>query len=293
MKFGLMAPYMQGPVEDPDYAVAFARLAEEMGFESVWVVDHVVMCPAYASRYPYSATGRSPFHEDVVQPDPLVWLTHVGAATRRIRLATGILILPQRNPVVLAKTLATMDRLCGGRLLLGIGVGWVREEAEAVGVPFEERGRRTDEYIEAMRARWRTDRSTYQGEFVRFRDVVSRPKPVQPGGVPIHVGGHSRAAARRAGRLGDGFYPLGVSGQALVELCKLMQEEARAAGRDPARIEISCVGDFKPATARAYAELGVARVVVSPPTGDLAKLRDALAKFRSEVIEPFGGEEKR
>jgi probable F420-dependent oxidoreductase len=289
VKFGIMAPYMQAPLEEPDYAVAFARLAEEMGFESLWVVDHVVMCPDYRSRYPYHPSGRSPFHEDVVQPDPLIWLSHVAAATERIRLATGILILPLRNPVVLAKVLATLDRLSRGRLLLGIGVGWVREELEAVGIPFEERGRRADEGIEAMRELWRSDRSSYEGAFVRFRDVVSRPKPVQPGGVPIHVGGHSRAAARRAGRLGDGFYPLGVAGEEFAELRKTMEEAARACGRDPSAIEITCVGDLRAETARSWAGAGASRMVVSPPTGDLDALREVLAEFRDGVIEPLGG----
>jgi probable F420-dependent oxidoreductase len=287
VNFGIMAPYVMAPLEEPDYATAFAQLAERSGFESLWTVDHVVMCPEYDSKYPYSPTGRSPFHADVVQPDPLIWLAHAGAATTRIRLATGILILPLRNPVVLAKTLASLDRLTRGRVLLGIGVGWVREEAEAVGVPFEQRGRRTDEYIEAMRVLWRSDRSSYAGEFVRFHDVVSRPKPVQPGGVPIHIGGHSEAAARRAGRLGDGFYPLGVGGKDLAVLLEVMRKSAREAGRDPSAIEVTCGGDMKRETAEAAAAAGATRLVVSPPTGDLAALPGALERFRREVIEPL------
>ncbi len=287
MKFGIMAPYRMAPLEEGEYAVAFARLAEELEFESVWVVDHVVMCPEYESRYPYDPSGRSPFHADVVQPDPLVWLSYVAAATRRIQLATGILILPQRNPVVLAKTLASLDRLSGGRLLLGMGVGWVREEAEAVGTRFSDRGRRADEAIEAMRALWREPLSSYHGEFVRFDGVVSRPKPVRDGGPPIIVGGHSRAAARRAGRLGDGFYPLGMVGDELASLCDLMAETARAHGRDPAAIELTCLGALDAASARGCAERGVDRMLVSSPTGDLKALRPALEKFRDEVIRPF------
>jgi probable F420-dependent oxidoreductase len=275
------------PLEEGEYAVAFARLVEELEFESVWVVDHVVMCPEYESRYPYDPSGRSPFHADVVQPDPLAWLSYVASATRRIRLATGILILPQRNPVVLAKTLASLDRLSGGRLLLGVGVGWVREEAEAVGTSFSNRGRRADEAIEAMRALWREPLSSYHGEFVRFDSVVSRPKPAREGGPPIIVGGHSRAAARRAGRLGDGFYPLGVAGDELASRCELMAETARAHGRDPAAIEITCLGTLDAASAGACAERGVDRMLVSSPTGDLKALRPALEKFRDDVIRPF------
>ena len=176
-----MAPYQLGPLEEGGYAVAFAQLAEELGFESLWVVEHAVMCVDYQSSYPYDPSGRSPFSSEVIQPDPLIWLAHVAAATRRICLATGILILPQRNPVVLAKAL-----------------GWVREEAEAVGTCFDDRGRRTDEYIEVMRTLWREPVASFQGEFARFERVVSRPVPLQQGGVPIIVGGHSRAAACRA-----------------------------------------------------------------------------------------------
>lgn len=287
MKFGIVAPYLMGPLEDGAYAAEFGRLAEEMGFESVWAVDHVVMCPGYESRYPYAPSGRSPFHENVVQPDPLVWLTWLAASTRRIRLATGILILPLRNPVVLAKTAASLDRLSDGRLLLGIGVGWVREESEAVGADFATRGLRCDEYIEAMRALWREPVSSFEGSSVRFEEVVSRPKPVRPGGVPIIVGGHSPAAARRAGRLGDGFYPLGVEGDELRGLLELMRESARQCGREPSSIEVTCVGTMEPAACEAWAELGVDRLLVSPPTGDLAELRDVLGDFRDRVITRF------
>jgi probable F420-dependent oxidoreductase len=287
MKFGIMAPYMMGPVEDGAYAAGFAQLAEESGFESVWVVDHVVMCPDYGSRYPYSPDGRSPFHADVVQPDPLIWLTWAAAATSRIRLGTGILILPIRNPVVLAKAVASLDRLSGGRLLLGIGVGWVREEFEAAGADFATRGRRTDDAIEAMRALWREPLSSHAGEFARFEEVVSRPKPASAEGVPIHVGGHSVAAARRAGRLGDGFYPLGVQGEALAELLAEMAASAREAGRDPSAIEITAVGSLEHEVAQGYADLGVNRMCISPPTGDLDVLRPVLEKFRSEVIDPL------
>jgi probable F420-dependent oxidoreductase len=282
-----MAPYMQAPIEDGAYAAAFGQLAERRGFESVWAVDHVVMCPDYASKYPYSPSGRSPFHEDVVQPDPLQWLGHVGAVTQHIKLATGILILPLRNPVVLAKTVASLDRLTGGRVLLGIGVGWVEEEAAAVGVSFADRGRRTDEAIEAMRALWREERSSYHGEYVSFRNVVSRPKPAQQGGVPIHVGGHSPAAARRAGRLGDGFYPLGVVGEELAALRNVMADAAVKAGRDPAAIEITCVGDARPETAHGYAKLGVTRMLISPGTGNLERLDAQLEAFERDVIEPL------
>ena len=148
------------------------------------------------------AGGRN----DIPLPDPLIWMAFVAAATTRIKLATGILILPQHNPVLAAKQIATLDHLSRGRILLGIGVGWLQEEFAALGVPFAERGARTDEYIVAMRELWSADKPTFKGRFVAFEGAYCRPQPVNKS-VPIIVGGHSEAAARRAGRLGDGFFP--------------------------------------------------------------------------------------
>ena len=285
MKFGVIAPYAVSPVESPQHAVAFARLAEDCGFESLWTVDHVVMASEYRSVYPYDPSGRSPFHAHVAQPDPLVWLAYVAAATTRIRLATGVLILPQRNPLVLAKQAATLDRLSSGRLELGIGVGWVKEEADAVGVRFDDRGRRTDEYIEAMRALWSQDEATYHGRTVRFDRVVSEPRPVQAGGVPIVVGGHSKAAARRAGRYGNGFYPLGVDADRLAGLLDVMRTEARACERDPEAIELTLLGAPALASAESLRALGAGRVVIAALEGDLGRLRQMLEAFRMDVIE--------
>jgi probable F420-dependent oxidoreductase len=150
---------------------------------------------------------------------------------------TGVIILPQRNPVVLAKQVATLDYMSGGRLELGVGVGWLKEELAAVGVPFERRGKRTDEYIGAMRSLWMGDGASFTGEFVKFRDVSCNPKPMT-GSVPIIVGGHSKAAARRAGRLGNGFFPSIGSQVDTIPQFDVVRREAEAAGRDPAAIEM-------------------------------------------------------
>jgi probable F420-dependent oxidoreductase len=285
MHFGITAPYRQGPLETGEYAAGFARLVEAAGFESLWAVEHVVMCVDYESTYPYDPSGRSPFGADTVQPDPLIWLSFVSAATTRLRLGTAVLILPQHNPVILAKSVASLDRLSNGRLLLGIGVGWVKEEAVAVGASFHDRGRRANEYIRAMRTLWREPVARFEGEFVRFSGVVSEPRPVRPGGVPIHVGGHSHAAARRAGSLGDGFYPLGVDPERLGGLLGVMEEAARGAGREPSTIEITCSGPARPDLAARYRDAGADRMVVFPPTGDLEKLRGFLDGFRRDAIE--------
>ena len=284
MKFGVIPPYGISPLECGDFAVAFAQMAERYGFESIWVVEHVVMAVDYVSVYPYDPSGRSPFTADVPQPDPLVWLSYIAAATRRIRLATGILNLPQRNPLILAKEVASLDRLSGGRLELGIGIGWVREEAAAVGTSFDNRGRRTDEYVEVMRSLWREPVASFKGEFVNFERVVSQPKPLQAGGVPIVVGGHSRAAARRAGRLGNGFYPLGVSLEKLAALRHTMAESARQHGRDPSSIEITCLGCPDLQSAERYASLGVHRMVIAAKDHDLHALDGALGRFADAVM---------
>src|SRR5437868_12449990 len=181
MKFGVMFANV-GPYVEPDMAAAFGRIAEEHGIESLWAVEHVVVPADYQSEYPYSSSGRMPGPEESPIPDPLIWLTWVGAATTTLRLATGILILPQRNPAILAKELATLDVLSGGRVELGVGVGWLREEFDALGVPFAQRGRRTDEYVDVLRRLWREAETSYDGTFTRFAPLKSYPKPASEHG---------------------------------------------------------------------------------------------------------------
>ncbi|MBT6977359.1 MAG: LLM class F420-dependent oxidoreductase, partial [Rhodospirillaceae bacterium] len=175
---------------EPDRAVEFCQVAERVGFTFAVTIEHVVLPTNYNSTYPYSPTGKLPGDHTTPLPDPLVWMTHVAARTERLRFMTGVLILPQRNPLVLAKQLATMDYMSGGRMELGIGVGWLEEEFDALGVPFARRGKRTDEYIEAMRALWATDDAAYHGEFVNFDAMNCNPKPIQAE-LPITIGGHS------------------------------------------------------------------------------------------------------
>ena len=206
MKFGLR--YCNtGRYVDPARAIELMQAAEAAGFESAWTVEHTVIPRGYQSAYPYTTDGRLPGGEgDFLLPDPLIWMAYVAAATTRIKLATGILILPQHNPVIVAKQVATLDHMSNGRILLGIGVGWLKEEFDAIGAAFENRGRRTDEYIAAMRELWSADAPNFAGRYVSFKDAFMRPKPVNRA-VPIIIGGHTEAAARRAGRLGDGFFP--------------------------------------------------------------------------------------
>ena len=282
MKFGVTFANV-GPYVEPDMAAAFGRIAEEHGIESLWAVEHVVVPADYQSQYPYSSSGRMPGPEESPIPDPLIWLTWLGAATTTLRLATGILILPQRNPVILAKELATLDRLTGARLELGVGVGWLQEEFDALGVPFERRGSRTDEYIDVLRRLWREPETAYDGTFTRFAALRSFPKPASAGGPPIHIGGHTNAAARRAGRIGDGFFP-GRTGDELAGLLDEMRKAAVEAGRAPDQIEITSGGALDLDAVKKAADLGVARYIVPPLGFDLETLRANLGKFAENVM---------
>ncbi len=262
MKFGIR--YCNtGRYTDPTRAVELVQAAEATGFESAWTVEHTVIPASYQSAYPYTTDGRLPGGEgDFVLPDPQIWMAWVAAHTTTIKLATGILILPQHNPVICAKQVATLDSMSGGRVLLGVGVGWLKEEFEALGVPFAERGARTEEYIHALRALWTMDRPTFEGRFVKFKDAFMRPKP-KNGTVPIIIGGHSKAAAARAGRVADGFFP---ARGASPELLAIVRDAAEKAGRDPASIEITASMPDDPTMLPAMAAAGISRVLV-PVTG--------------------------
>jgi probable F420-dependent oxidoreductase len=285
MKFGLaFANTMQFSTREG--LVELAQGAVRAGFESLWTVEHVIYPDGYESTYPYDPSGKMAMAAKTPLPDPLVWLTWVAAVTTELRLGTGILILPQRNPIVLAKVLGTLDDLSGGRVELGIGVGWLREEFDALGIPFERRGARTDEYIETMRVLWDGDHAEYHGEFVDFSGISSNPKPPR-GRVPIHIGGHTRKAAERAGRIGDGFFP--GTGE-LGDLIDIMHQAAADAGRDPDSIEVTgfdpgVLGDDPVGAVQALADRGVDRIPL-PVFLFLNDTADSLMAFAEKVILP-------
>ena len=239
MTFGVVLPPQSGRSADPEWVLAFARRAEELGFDEISVVEHTVVIANTASRYPYAASGRSPLADDCPLPDPLELLAFVAGATTRLGLATGVLVLPNQHPVVLAKRLATLDRLSRGRLRICLGLGWMREEIEACGGDFDRRGPLADEAIAAMRALWRGSGAVdFHGATYAFKGAHSWPKPCRLGGVPLYIGGHSKAAARRAGRLGDGFQPLGLVGDELSAAIAVVHDEARRVGRDPGEVAL-------------------------------------------------------
>lgn len=283
LKFGVVAPVAAGVTADPHWMAAFARHVESCGFESIVAVEHTVLATHYDSVYPYDPSGRVELEPDCPVPDPLDLLSFLAAHTDRLELATGVLVLPNHHPVVLAKRAATVDALSNGRLRLCVGVGWLREEIEACGTDFSSRGRRADEQLAVLRALWgeSPDGVTHRGEFFQFSNVVCNPKPDAARHLPLHIGGHSKAAARRAGQLGDGFQPLGVAGAQLAELLALMRDEALAAGRDPAGIELTLghsVSKIDAGRAERLAAQGAARVVLAmPPVQDLDQARDELS----------------
>lgn len=281
MKFGLA--YNTGYHGlDPERMVAVARHAEACGFESFYLPEHIVL-------YPGAALGSVEIDPTVPIADPLDCLAFVAAATDRILLGTGVLLLPYQHPVVLAKRLATIDTLSMGRMrLLTVGLGSLPGEAAALGVDFASRGRRADEAIDILRLLWAGDENgvSFAGEFFSFSSVCSYPKPFEASTLPIHVGGSSRAAARRAGRRGDGYFP----GGALPPTERLAQVEVmRAAtieaGRDPDLLDYTRWGSHELTLegVQARAEQGVTRLVVAAPAAELDEQRDVLSDFADRV----------
>lgn len=283
LKVAVVAPVGAGVTADPNWMASFARHLEGCGFESIVAVEHTILVTRYDSVYPYDSSGRVGLSADCPVPDPLDLLAFLAGHTEHLGLATGVLVLPNHHPVVLAKRAATVDALSGGRLRLCVGVGWLKEELEACGAAFDSRGRRADEQLAVMRALWadRPDGISHHGEFFHFDDAMCYPKPLARQHLPIHIGGHSRAAARRAGRFADGFQPLGVAGAELASLLTLMRDEAAAAGRDPAGLEVSLghlVTKIDADRAGRLADQGADRLVLAmPPITDIEQAKDELS----------------
>jgi probable F420-dependent oxidoreductase len=272
---GLFGPNM-GACATPDGAAAAAALAEELGYDSLWLGEHVV---APSPRVP-----PSPVEPEYPLLDPLVTLGFMAAATKRLLLATGIIILPQRNPLVLAKELATLDVLSRGRLVFGLGVGYLEPEMRAIGVPMDGRGTRADEYLAAMRSLWADEAPAYRGRYVEFEGVDAHPRPVQSP-IPVVVGGHSRAAHRRTVRHANGWYGFALDREATVRNLDSLREEARTAGRDMGEltITVSPTERLDPDVVRDYAELGVDRLAILPPGGFRANADYPLSKLEDFV----------
>jgi probable F420-dependent oxidoreductase len=277
MKFGLFGINF-GPCAWPDVAIRVAQAAETAGLESVWTGEHVVL--------PDPQVPPSPVPPNVPMLDPAVALAFVAGATQRIRLGTGIIILPQRNPLVLAKELASVDVLSRGRLIAGFGAGYLKPEFDALGAPYDDRGARTNEYIEVMRALWTMTQPRFAGRFYKFGGIDAHPRPVQQPHPPIVIGGASPQAFRRAVRQCNGWYGFALGAeeteQCMQGLAAAAHRHARPAGLGKLEISVTPRGRLDADTVRRFEDLGVDRLIPTTratSADDLLRLVDTIAKL--------------
>ncbi len=313
MEFGIALPG-RGPLASPDPVLKMAETAEALRYASVFVTDHIVLPVSMVrSTYPYALSGTLPGGAAQDYLEPLAMLAWLARVTTRVRIGTSVLVVPYRHPLVTAKMLATIDRLSGGRVILGAGAGWLREEFEAVGAPpFEARGAVTDEYLRLMRATWTTDPVDFAGRYATVRAVHALPKPTQKRGIPIWIGGHTDAAVRRAARLGDGWHPIGLRPPATLlpdeyaQKVKQLHAWAHDAGRDPKTITLTFRApmEVRPARVKAaggdrplfqgtaaevlddvrrYQALGVSHIVFDATHADLRRVLDNMKRFAEDV----------
>ncbi|HEX9125985.1 MAG TPA: LLM class F420-dependent oxidoreductase [Methylomirabilota bacterium] len=312
MDFGFAFPG-RGPLATPEILTKLARKADELRYSSIFVTDHVVIPASQSAPYPYSPTGKFAGDWKNGYLEPLTLMSYLAGETSRVRLGTSVLVIPYRNPVVTAKMLATLDVLSGGRVILGAGVGWFKEEFEALHAePFERRGAVTDEYLQLMRACWTQEPVDWQGAFYRMSPVSAMPKPRQKGSIPIWVGGHTDAALRRAGELSDGWHPIGLRPPAMLlpeeyrDKVAIVRDWARKAGREPNAVTLSfrCPLEVLPKRAKpaggerqlfrgtaaevigdvkTYQALGVTHFVFDPIAPDLKGWLAMMERFADEV----------
>ena len=297
MKIGICLPNNWG-VEDVQSIFGIATRAEELGFDSVWVSEHV-----FNVSYVFDRIGSKPYY------DPMTILSYVAAITKRVRLGTSVLVLPYHNPVRLAKSAATLDVMSGGRLRLGVGVGVIEQELDAMNSPFAERGAISDETIAIMKELWTKEDPAYEGRYHRFSGMKFTPKPTQKPHIPLLIGGISDAAIRRAVRVGNGWHSTTISPEGLSGRLRYLSERAESAGRDVSEIQVSvrldigtprsarstAVSSYSLGTdpgeilqnARAFQGLGVDEIVLSPTTGDAEEILAALEMLARDVAPAF------
>lgn len=286
MKVGLFAPLIN-PHHTPAFLTALGPAAESRGFHAIWLGEHVLLFDDYASRYPYAEDGRIRIAEDAGLLEPFTALAFLAATTERIRLGTGICLVPQRNPVYTAKEAAAVDYLSGGRLDFGVGVGWLREEFAALGVPFERRGARTREYLEVIRRLWCEPVSEFEGDFYTLPASRQFPKPVQRPHPPIYFGGESEAALKRVADLGQGWYGFDLgpeeAGERIARLRALLAER----GRRPEEVQCAVGSYLRPVDAAAterYRAAGVDQLVLLLLARDVEQMQARLDGFATEVL---------
>jgi probable F420-dependent oxidoreductase len=275
-----------GNLAKPELITAVATNAERLNFATVWAPEHVVFLERFSSQYPYSRGHTLPITTEIPLLNPFIALTYAAASTKRIRLATGICLVPEYNPLLLAKICATLDYLSGGRLALGIGIGWLREEFDALGIPWERRSRRTREYIEAMRCVWGSGRS-YSAEFVNFDGAVSYPKPINGASLPVLVGGQTEAALKRAASYGNGWCGFNLTAEETEQAIKRVRAllDGNGRGKDHFEFCVSPTADATPDDLGRYRDAGVDELYLTPvfqravaSEADIIKLTEELAR---------------
>ncbi len=317
MEFGFSIPH-RGPLANPADQKRLAVAGERLGFGALTVSDHIVIPRDIESTYPYSETGDFPGSRSGEAFEMIALLSFLAGVTEKARLVTSVMVLPHRNPLLAAKQLATADLLSGGRVTVGCGVGWMREEFEAVGLPpFEERGRVSDEYLAVFKAVWTEDPASFEGAYARFSNVSTLPHPAQKPHPPLWIGGESRAALRRAIAHGDAWYPIGNNPRFMLDSLERYRARrdrlfamAEAAGRDPATLGLAYSAPWhleeaaadeqggrrfltggaeeRAADLRALGELGVAHVFLNFAARSFEKTEERLARFAAEVMPLVG-----
>jgi probable F420-dependent oxidoreductase len=277
MKFGLFS-INNGPCASPKTAAAVAKAAEQAGFESVWTGEHVIV--------PDPQVPPSPVAPEYPMLDPGISLSFIAANTTTIRLGTGIIILPQRNPVVLAKELASLDVLSNGRLIFGIGIGYLKPEFDAIGAPFDHKGPRTEEYLKAMLALWTMAKPEFNGQWVKFKGVNTMPRPVQKPHPEIVFGGHTKEAYSRAARLAKGWYGFAQDLDSTQKCLSGLRDACRAEGKKYEDIEISITPRIKVDrdTAKRFADLGVHRLILLPRAEQEAAILTMVSETARDLI---------
>jgi probable F420-dependent oxidoreductase len=290
MEFDLWMP-TANPMTTPDLLEAVGRESEGRGISTLWVGEHVVLFTEYASAYPYAADGKVPAPSGSGLLEPMVTLSYLAACTSTVRLGTAMLLLPQRNPVYTAKEVSSLDWLSGGRVDLGIGVGWLKEEFDALNVPWARRGARTDEYIEVLRTLWCDDTSSFVGETYTLPDCEMFPKPIQQPHPPIHIGGETDAALGRVARVGQGWHTFNRSPTELAEGLAALDPLLQQAGRTRADLRITVCPYFNqltPDLVAQYAEAGadaVAALFFCFSADDVAQTFDGLDACREAAVQ--------
>lgn len=270
----------------PSGLAGVARKAEELGFESLWIPEHIILPIEYKSPYPYGSTGRMPAPPDTPLHDPMLALAYVAGITSTIRIATGVFVLPLRNAFATAKAVASLDVLSGGRFMFGIGIGWLAEEFEAVGYNFKDRAARTREYVALMKELWTRTDPVFEGKTVRLKGFKFMPKPVQQPHPPLILGGHTEPSLKRVAQLGDGWYGIAENIEQIASVIKRLREHERQQNRTkPLELTLAprLGGPLKVDDVRRFAAMGVERLIVAPG----ANARDAIAgmeKLRDDVM---------